>query len=397
MEPCGSYEPWHNKSTGKTFLRYKDAKCLHYYFYFIDEAFGLCYLRVPTWAPFRLQFYCNGHNWLAGRLKQEGIDFRQVDNTFTHIGDYARAQDIANGFSPKLLHETLRRLASIYCPVVNHFTDTYPEPYHWSIMQAEYATDIVFKRQKDLAAIYDTLVRTAIHAVKADNIATFLGKRLTEQYEGEAGNDFHTRIEGTRVKHHMGSVAIKMYDKLSLVLRIETTVNDVSFFKHHREVVHRDNTKEMKLAPMQKTIYSLGPLREVLEAANRRYLAFLSDLLDPSAGVKNLEKLSAPVTKNNRTYKGFNLFDAGDLKLLTAMARGEWNVTGFQNSNLRRVLHGRTGQQVSRILKRLRLHGLIRKVGKTYKYYLTQFGQHVLLTALKVRELVVIPQLAAQH
>jgi hypothetical protein len=34
----------------------KDKKCLHYCFYFIDEEFGLCYLRVPTWAPFRLQF-----------------------------------------------------------------------------------------------------------------------------------------------------------------------------------------------------------------------------------------------------------------------------------------------------------------------------------------------------
>ena len=30
------------------------GKCLHYYFYFIDPQLGLCYLRVPTWCPFRL-------------------------------------------------------------------------------------------------------------------------------------------------------------------------------------------------------------------------------------------------------------------------------------------------------------------------------------------------------
>jgi len=137
MEPCGSYEPWHNKQTGKTFLRYKDAKCLHYYFYFIDAQFGLCYLRVPTWAPFRLQFYCNGHNWLANRLRQEGISFLQIDNTLIRIGDYARAQDLANGFSIKMLHDLLRQAALLYCPVLSHFTDTYPDPYHWSIMQAE--------------------------------------------------------------------------------------------------------------------------------------------------------------------------------------------------------------------------------------------------------------------
>ena len=59
-------------------MRYKDGKCLHYYFYFIDAEFGLCYLRVPTWAPFRLQFYCNGHNWLAAR------DFGRVTSSEVH-------------------------------------------------------------------------------------------------------------------------------------------------------------------------------------------------------------------------------------------------------------------------------------------------------------------------
>ena len=37
MEPCSTYKPWHNKQTGKTELLPDDGKCLHYYFYFIDE------------------------------------------------------------------------------------------------------------------------------------------------------------------------------------------------------------------------------------------------------------------------------------------------------------------------------------------------------------------------
>ena len=85
MEPCPAFTPWHDKTSGKTTLRYKDGKCLHYYFYFIDPEFGLCYLRVPTWAPFRLQFYCNGHNWLASQLQQAGITCQQLDNTFSSI------------------------------------------------------------------------------------------------------------------------------------------------------------------------------------------------------------------------------------------------------------------------------------------------------------------------
>ena len=61
MESCTAFRPWHDKSTHHTFLKTTQGKCLHYYFYFIDEAFGLCYLRLPTWAPFRLQIYFNGH------------------------------------------------------------------------------------------------------------------------------------------------------------------------------------------------------------------------------------------------------------------------------------------------------------------------------------------------
>lgn len=253
---------------------------------------------------------------------------------------------------------------------------------------------VVFRRQDDLRPLYEALVRTAIHAVKPDHVATFLGRKLTGNYEAELGNDFHTRVEGTRIKHHMGPVAIKLYDKQALILRIETTVNDVSFFRHHRTVEHRDATQETKVAPMQKTIYSLGALRDLLAAANRRYLEFLSQLTDPSSGVGKVERLSAPVRKHDRTYRGFNLFDPDDLTIFIALARGEWQISGLYNRTLRRFLPGRTVPQVSRLLKRLRLHALIKKVGHTYKYYLTRFGQDVLLTALKLRQLVVIPSLA---
>jgi hypothetical protein len=390
MEPCPAFTPWHDKGTGTTTLRYKDGKCLHYYFYLIDPEFGLCYLRVPTWAPFRLQFYCNGHHWLAGQLRQAGIPYEPLDNTFRVVGDFARAQALADAFPIERLHRLLDRLAQRYCPVAAQFGVTY----HWSLMQVEYATDLVFHRQADLRPLYEALVRTAIHAVKPDHVATFLGRQLTGHYRDELGNDFHTRLQGACLKHHMGPVAIKLYDKQALVLRIETTVNDVSFFRHHRTVEHKNGTTTTQLAPMQKTIYSLAPLRDLLRAANRRYLAFLSDLADPTAGVRQVEQLAAPKHQDGRSYRGFNPFAAADQALLLALARGEWHISGFRNASLRRVLPGYTGAQLSRLLKRLHVHGLIKKVGHTYKYYLTQSGQQVVLTALKLRELVVIPSLA---
>src|SRR5438067_4134460 len=101
LEPCTTYQPWHDKKSGRTYLRPDDGKCLHYYFYFIDEELGLCYVRVPTWLPCRLQIYFNGHNWLASRLRKQGIEYRLVDNAFVELGNWQRAQQLANGLEIK--------------------------------------------------------------------------------------------------------------------------------------------------------------------------------------------------------------------------------------------------------------------------------------------------------
>ena len=392
MEPCSSYKPWHDKKTHKTFLKYIPGKCLHYYFYLIDDILGLCYVRVPTWCPFRLQIYFNGHNHLASALKKESVSFSQIDNMFVNFDSFEHAQAISDQLTVDTIHKKLDIFADKFCPVIKKLE----QHYHWSIMQAEYATDIVFNRQEDLQYIYDNLVRTAVHIVKPDNIATFFGKKLHGNFQGQMGNNFNTRIEGTRVKHSMGPVSVKMYDKHSLVLRIETTVNDVSFFKHFRKVEHRDGTQTRKLAPMKKGIYSLTPLREVLHAANQRYLQFISAIDDVTAGVKKLNKLTKRIVKNERPYRGFSFFSDDDQKLFEIIARGEFNISGFQNKNIRQFWDTKNTGQISRLLKRLHVHGLIRKIGHTYKYYLSKFGQQVILMGLKLKELVIIPSLATQ-
>jgi len=390
MEPCATYKPWHDKLTGKTYLKPDYGKCLHFYFYFIDEELGLTYVRVPTWLPCRLQIYFNGHNWLAAQLHKRNIPYELRDNAFVEIGDWPQAQRLADEWRVKRIHSKLDEFAQRYCPI---FRDLGVH-YHWSLDQCEYATDIVFRRQADLGAIYENLTRTAIHSVKPDNIATFLGKKLHGNYQDEMGNRFNIRIEGTRIKHTMGPVSLKLYDKFGLILRIETTVNDVSFFKHYREVEHRDGTKEKKYAEMQKTIYSLPALRELLLAANRRYLEFLSTIEDNTAGTDKLNKISRPVDKTGRSYRGFNFFDDQDQKLFESLARGEFNISGFQSKNLRQRLPDKTSGQTSRLLKRLRLHGLIKKIGRTYKYYLTALGKQVITLGLKLKQLYIIPQLS---
>ena len=390
MEACTSYKPWHDKKTGKTFLKYDSGKCLHYYFYFIDKTFGLCYLRVPTWAPFRLQFYLNGHNWLATKLTKRKISYVLRENAFLSIEDFTKAQELSDSIKVSDLHRVLDGFAQKYCPVFQEYGLTY----HWSTSQVEYATDIVFKRQEGLRLLYDQIVRTAIHSVKPENIATFLGRKLHANYQGDLGNNFNTRIQGTRIKHHMGASSIKMYDKFGIILRIETTTNNVSEFKQYREVRSRSGESIYKTAPMKKNIYSLFELTAIFKASNRRYLEFISMFDDQSRGVKNLKRISQPVETDDRSYKGFNLFSPDDLKLFEVLARGEFNINGLQNKSLRKHIPETNTAAMTRILKRLHLHGIIRKVGRTYKYYLSQLGKAVITAALSIRNMSVIPQLA---
>ncbi len=389
MESCPSYQPWHDKSTHRTFLKSKSGQCLHYYFYFIDEQFGLCYVRVPTWAPFRLQVYFNGHSWLARQLLEANIPFEMLDNAFVSIDDPERAQQLSDALTAHALHQRLDLWAQRFCPVMRDFRSGY----HWSFMQAEYATDVVFHRQARFQPLYEAIVRTAVHVIKAPDVATFLGHKLTKAYQGELGNDFSTRIEGTRIRHHMGPASIKLYDKSGIMARVECTINDVSFFKHHRYVEQRTGKRVFKLAALRKSIYSLHDLRQVMHAANDRYLAFMACLDNPDAGRKSIAKMAAPAKAKGHSFRGFNLFLSPDYELFLMLARGEWAISGFRAADLRAHLSGLSSGQASYLLKRLRTHGLIKKVAHTYKYYLTKLGRRVLVTALVIREYFVQPTL----
>lgn len=127
--------------------------------------------------------------------------------------------------------------------------------------------------------------------------------------------------------------------------------------------------------------------------ANRRFINFLADIVDPSVGIKKLEKVSKTVVQKDRSFKGFNFFSEADMQILLTVISGEFTINGFQNKNLRSRLKSYSSSQVSRILKRLHTHGLVKKVAGTYKYYVTRFGSQVITMGMKLKEMVIIPEL----
>ena len=114
---------------------------------------------------------------------------------------------------------------------------------------------------------------------------------------------------------------------------------------------------------------------------------------DPRASLEKLDRVTRKVTENKRTYRGFNFFDDQDREVLEAIGQGEFCITGMQNKTLRKLLPGRSTQQVSRTIKRLRTHGLVKKTARSYKYYLTPLGREVVASGLRLKQFVILEEL----
>jgi hypothetical protein len=305
------------------------------------------------------------------------------------IDDWHRAQDLADAFSPDLLHRVLDRYAAPCCPVLDVFGQTY----HWSLMQVEDATALVFRSAATRRPLYEQLTRQSVLNVKAEQIAPFLGRQITAQLAQELGSQFSSRIEGTCIKHHFGSASIKIYDKFGQILRIETTTNDVSFFKHHRTVEHRQGPPTRGLAPVKKSLDSLLDLRAILFGCNRRYLAHLSALDDFAAGVRARDRLTKPRQVEDKTVKGINFFDPLDNALLHAWQNPRVNIAGIRRTDLLALLDHISPTRLSRQLRRLRAIGVIKRVSGTYRYDLTRIGRRATAALGYVTESVLIPAL----
>ena len=390
MESCTCYKTRKDHKSGHLCLRNSPGKCLHYYVYLIDEELGLCYLRIPTWAPFRLQVYFNGHDWLERQMKKEGISFRKKDNAFVHISDFDRANELAAQLSPELLEKKLNDFASRWVSVFDRFHGQI----NWSIFQAEMATDIIFKNARVLPLIYDDIVRTAVCDIKCPDVYQFLGKRLTGNAKDLAESRLQTLVEGTRIKHSIKSTSIKMYDKGDQVLRIETTTSDVSSFYCYRRVVSRDGTCDFRRATVRKALSSLPKVKDILEACNLRYLGAISQMEDRLEEKHRLKQIvESKKDAKGRSCRGVNFFREDDLLFLTAILQGQHHIMGLRNRSLQRYLRGWSPQKIGRNLRRFRELGLLKRVANTTKYYTTKLGRDVLVAALQLRERIVLPAL----
>jgi hypothetical protein len=390
LENCTSYDLYRDPKTHLIGLRRRPRKCLHSYFYFEDERFGLAQVRLQTWFPFGTHVVLNGREWLARQLDGEGLGYQRRDNCFTWVEDFARAQELADQ-QPRVHWEAEldRLLGRVLPPRPTWLPD---DRYYWTADQTEWATDLAFRDAEALAELYPQLIRRGIETFRSEDVLRFLGRRVTAegrvppQLKDEVTSDLKHRPEGVRIKHRAGKNTIKLYDKQGSVLRVETTLNEVKGLKSYRPAAD-DPEGPRQWRPMRKGVAEMARRSELSQASNDRYLEALGDLPTDTPLRRVASKLCRPVVVAGRRYRALNPLASDDARLLEAISRGEWLVAGFRNRDIRQVLHGeerdeavrrRRAAAVTRLLGILRAHGLIKKVPRTHRYLLTTEGTSVI-------------------
>jgi len=170
-----------------SFVQSTRRKCLQIYYYFMDRELGLIHVKLQTWFPFQMQVYLNGHEWLARKLDRRGVKYLKVDNAFAGLSDVVRAQQISDQFPSVDWVRVLGRYARRINPLLGELLR--PMEYYWVTAQAEYSTDILFRKRADLRDLVPRLLEYSTLYFGAKEVMSFLGRKLVGQYRGEVVTD----------------------------------------------------------------------------------------------------------------------------------------------------------------------------------------------------------------
>jgi hypothetical protein len=405
VEPCYSFSVGPNRASKHLELRYGPSKCAHLYFYLQHHDWGLMHVRLQTWLPFTVHVCLNGREWLAQQLRRQGIPFEQRDNCFVDVADVTRAQALLTGQLRTNWNQLLDGFLAEVHPAQTSLFGERVMNYYWSADETEWATDLMFHSPQSLGRIYPRLLRHGMATFTSDDVLRFLGRRPQAwRFHGsDVRSTLKTRPEGTRIKHQLNGNSLKMYDKQGSVLRIETTINNARDFRVYR-AKEGDPDGAKSWQALRKGVADLHRRAQVSQQSNERYLEALAAVDHP----QTLREATAPVCQSKqwqgRRVRALHPFGNEDQALLEAIGRGEFAINGFRNRDLRPLLgeppdpspaeKRRHSGRITRLLRLLRAHGIIRKVPKTHRYQVTPRGR-TLIVALACAQNATTDQLAA--
>ena len=395
VQPCMSFQVRNSIKTHRIEVTRRERQCLHHYLYLVDPEFGFMHVRIQGWMPYEIQIYINGREWLARQLDKHRIGYLRYDNSLLKIDNIDGASKLCEHFAHRAWPRVLNAFARRLNPLLPTIKAKKFGGYYWVLDQAEIATDVMFKTRPELLAVWPDLVRHAALNMSSEDVLGFLGRKLHPSLTAQVVTDARRRPEGWRVRHRMAGNWVKVYDKAS-VLRVETTINNPREFRVLRLVTDDQGQRERRWCPMRKGVGDMWRNFEVGIGSNHRYLDALAAAPLKGEGVAALDALCRPRTNHGRTYARFNPLARDDLALFRAALAGEHVITGFRNTDITNRLYTRPPadrdeahrrcERVSRLITKMRGHGLIAKVPRARLYRVTRYGQRVMTAAVALHD-----------
>src|SRR6201993_3207128 len=135
-----------------------------------------------------------------------------------------------------------------------------------------------FEQAQQLQKLYPKFLRHAISTFQSPDVLRFLGRKVTKStggprtnFQGEVNSRLQHRVEGVRIRHTLNANSLKMYDKESRVLRVETTIVAPKEFRIYRAKEGQPKGQK-RCRVLRKGVCDMYRCAQLSRAANQRYL-----------------------------------------------------------------------------------------------------------------------------
>jgi hypothetical protein len=348
-----------------------------FYFYCVDADFGPFFLKFSTYFPYTAKLCINGNEWAKRQAAKAGIGFTPLDNGFAAVDDVQRLQQICDSLGPEHIDALLRKWLRILPNPLADEDEAAGYRYELSILQAEFSLTQMLDRPVSGRIFFEQVLHDNLDIGRPDQIGLVFDRRIIRKGRHATPGRFRTRVitDGVIPSLHVDykNAKIKQYHKQGRALRTETTINDTRDFG------------------LSKRLTNLPALRQIGFTANRRLLGAQTISHNPICGAHAFSELTEPVvTDTGARIPGLRFGDTRAHALLQALLIHRLLPHGFTNRDLRTLIAPLLGTTTEDItagkmtydLRRLRAHGLIRRIPHSRRYQITDtgLGQALLFT-----------------
>jgi hypothetical protein len=329
--------------------------------------------------------WLNGHEWAKRQARRAGISFSELKNGFATSDDPVALQRICDRFGPADLQGFFDRWTSVIPTPFTTADRAAGYFYELSMRQVEVSRTLVFDDPRRARAFFEALVTDNIGIGRPNEVHLVFGR---DRRGRTTKRPFRTRVfsPGTEVKMDFSykHSRVKQYLKEGRALRIETVIN-----------------KPADLGVLAR----IGHLPELVAKArgvNDRLLMIERAGQGCAIGSALFERIHQPYNREGQRTGAFRFGDQRAMALAGALCLVVHAVTGFTNKSLRGQVAGLLGSdyrsaQMSYDLRRLRLHGIIRRIPGTNSYVLTPEGVKVAVFYTKLHQRLLGPLLEADQ